>query len=96
MSPHFRPEAWTDLADMTLKRPIRVTGPLFFDGSHKPCHDDKRPSPQRTSVWEIHPVYQFEVCTSKTPNLTTCKITDNKVWMPLNDWHQHADNEEEH
>src|SRR6266576_209155 len=30
MSPHFRPEAWNRLAKLEIKRPVRITGPLFF------------------------------------------------------------------
>lgn len=81
MSPHFRPEAWNELASLEIKTPVRITGPLFFDGSHHPCHDDVRPTPHRISVWEIHPVYQFEVCTAKS--LKTCDVRDNSKWIPL-------------
>jgi hypothetical protein len=42
MSPHLRPESWTDLPGLAIKRPVRITGPLFFDGSHRPCSGDKR------------------------------------------------------
>jgi hypothetical protein len=91
MSPHLRPEAWTSLPSLSIKRPVRVTGPLFFDGSHRPCHDDKRPSPNRISVWEIHPVYQFEVCKNKS--LSACKVGNDAVWIPLDQWHSHSDEE---
>lgn len=53
ISPHFRPERWEPLgtlvkttanasaakkiAALDLRRPMRFTGHLFFDGSHKPC-----------------------------------------------------------
>ena len=87
----LRPEAWTDLPNLSIKRPVRVTGPLFFDGSHRPCHGDTRPSPNRISVWEIHPVYQFEVCKNKS--LSSCKVGDDTVWVPLDRWHSHADEE---
>jgi hypothetical protein len=81
MSPHFRPEVWSELVNLETKNPVRITGPLFFDGSHHPCHDDKRPTPNRISVWEIHPVYQFEVCRAKS--LKTCDVRDNSQWVPL-------------
>ena len=91
MSPHLRPESWADLPDLSLKRPVRVTGPLFFDGSHRPCRDGKRPSPNRISVWEIHPVYQFEVCKNKSR--AKCKVTDDAAWVRLDQWHSHLDEE---
>ncbi len=91
MSPHFRPDSWADLPTISVKRPVRVTGPLFFDGSHRPCRGDTRPSPNRISVWEIHPVYQFEVCKNKS--LSACKAGDNKAWIPLDRWHSHTEDE---
>ena len=90
MSPHFRPESWGELVGMTIKRPVRVTGPLFFDGSHAPCHDNVRPKPNRISVWEIHPVYKFDVC--KNTTLAACKA-EADVWIPLDEWNSHAEEE---
>lgn len=85
ISPHFRPEPWNELAHTNLgKRPVRLTGQLFFDASHKPCRGNKRPSPQRVSVWEIHPVYALDVCQFRT--LSRCKWNDNTVWTPLHEW----------
>ena len=79
MSPHFRPEAWTpEKLNSIQNRLIRLRGPLFYDGSHAPCHDNKRPNPQRISVWEIHPVYSVDVCKQKgKPCLD---------WIPLDEW----------
>lgn len=49
-------------------RPLRVrlTGPLFYDASHRPCvfsggKVTERHSPERRSIWEIHPIYRIEV-----------------------------------
>ena len=91
MSPHLRPESWIGLAGMTIKRQVRVTGPLFFDGSHRACHGTVRPSPHRISVWEIHPVYQFEVCKNNSP--ATCKVDDDTAWIPLDQWQSRDDPE---
>lgn len=68
--PHSRPALWDrfDTNPMTRKfvtnplpmvgRRIKVTGQLFFDGSHtpRPCA-----GPRRRSSWEVHPVYGIEV-----------------------------------
>jgi hypothetical protein len=36
--PHFRPDDWEiDQLEAISDRQVRVTGQLFFDGSHKPC-----------------------------------------------------------
>jgi hypothetical protein len=87
MSPHFRPAEWSKLTDVDkLDHPVRITGPLFFDDSHSPCHGDVRPNPKRISVWEIHPVYQFDVCKAKTKDLKACDVKDNSVWIPLDQW----------
>jgi len=45
---------------------LRLTGPLFYDASHQPCvfagaKVIERHSPERRSVWEIHPIYRIEV-----------------------------------
>jgi hypothetical protein len=74
--PHFRPAVWErfdsnacTVSHVTNPLPVkhlrvRITGPLFFDGSHKPS-PCSAPSgggnPLRRSVWEIHPVYKIEV-----------------------------------
>ncbi len=70
VTPHFRPEAWEEAS---LKRiaashtPVRITGQLFYDGSHSPCHQGSPGShdPARASIWEIHPIYNIEICTNK-------------------------------
>jgi hypothetical protein len=91
MSPHFRPESWADVGTLNgADRPVRITGPLFFDDSHHPCHDGTGQPPLRISIWEIHPVYQFEVCTVKEKTvektLAACDIKKDSVWMPLDQW----------
>jgi hypothetical protein len=39
---------------------VRLTGQLFFDGSHSPCRNGHG-GPPRRSIWEIHPVYAIDV-----------------------------------
>jgi hypothetical protein len=69
MIPHHRPPEWTQcnvqsVADAGLR--VRVTGQQFFDGSHQPCRNNAPhgSDPKRISLWEIHPIYSFEVCPS--------------------------------
>jgi hypothetical protein len=89
MSPHFRPETWTpDQLNSVRSHLLRIRGPLFYDGSHTPCHDDKRPNPQRASVWEIHPVYSVDVCKQKGG--ATCDS-----WIPLEEWNGVESSEDE-
>lgn len=84
MIPHHRPDSWTadnveQLAGAQL--PVRVTGQLFFDSSHFPCQDGAGigENPRRISLWEIHPIYNFEVCSSGD-------CSDGSGWEPLDQW----------
>jgi hypothetical protein len=95
MSPHFRPAAWNKVVELDkFDRPVRITGPLFYDNSHAPCHDGVRPNPKRISIWEIHPVYQFEICTAKTKDLKACDVKNNSVWVALDQWFSSDEDEE--
>ena len=84
MSPHYRPHIWdANVLRLITDRPVRVTGQLFFDASHTPCkgQNDTKTNPKRVSIWEIHPVYHFEVCKFKT--LAACPANDNSKWDHL-------------
>jgi hypothetical protein len=84
--PHLRPAVW-NVDNLNLvtdaERPIRVTGQLFFDGSHEPCRSGKAATgdPQRIAVWEIHPVYTLEVC--KFDDIKKCPTAGKSAWQPL-------------
>lgn len=93
MSPHYRPLSWTpENLNAIRKHPVRITAPLFFDSSHKPCHDGVRPKPNRASVWELHPVYAIEVC--KGTDLKACRRGPKANWIPLDEWFSHNSDEE--
>jgi hypothetical protein len=66
--------------------PVRVTGQLFFDGSHKVCDGGTPRSgqPPRYANWEIHPVYNFEVCTAS--DYAQCTPTNDSVWTSVENW----------
>jgi len=84
MSPHYRPQIWdANVLRQITDRPVRVTGHLFFDASHTPCTgpNDTKTNPKRVSIWEIHPVYHFEVCKFKT--LAACPASDDSKWDHL-------------
>lgn len=67
ISPHFRPASWTeDLFKTTAKgKLVRLTGQLMYDASHTVCKNGTAGNgqPSRQSGWEVHPVYQVEICT---------------------------------
>lgn len=82
--PHLRPVLWERFDSNSQTRKfvmhplpvkglrVRITGQLFFDGSHRP-----RPCkvPKRRTSWEIHPVYAIDVF-----DLTT------NQFAPLEEW----------
>lgn len=83
MSPHHRPDFWT--ADNVNKVAaaqalVRVTGQQFFDSSHVPCSNGAPvgSNPKRISLWEIHPIYKFEICTGDCDGAGQ--------WQPLEEW----------
>jgi hypothetical protein len=81
--PHHRPDSWTgeNLERVAQSRTlVRITGQLFFDTSHKPCSNGMpgRNDPKRISLWEIHPIYEFEVCSGK--------CTNDGEWLSLDQW----------
>jgi hypothetical protein len=93
MSPHFRPSPWSQLnKKIPTSNVIRVTGPLFFDNAHVPCGGltkvttgpKKDRAPFRSSLWELHPVYQFEVCAET--DATKCNGNDPSVWKAYDQW----------
>ena len=63
-------------------QPFRITGQLFFDASHAPCPCNTTCSPSRSSDWEIHPIYNIEVCKPETP----CNAQTNTDWIPFDTW----------
>ena len=91
MIPHFRPAAWSVIDMKTpVKNPVRVTGQLFYDDAHEPCvmagGNLVGESPQRISLWEIHPLYAMDVCSSTDP--AQCDVTSDSatVWTPYDQW----------
>lgn len=84
MSPHRRPDSWTQANVEKVsqaKLPVRVTGHLYFDSSHFPCANGQgagQGNPKRVSLWEIHPIYKFEVCTADCDGAGK--------WVPLDQW----------
>jgi hypothetical protein len=67
MIPHHRPASWTAQnvnAIASKKLPVRLTGQLFFDSSHTPCQKGSGVpgDPKRVALWEVHPIYEFDVC----------------------------------
>jgi hypothetical protein len=84
MIPHHRPDVWTQKAVQKVAvahARVRLTGQLFFDSSHTPCQggSDVEGDPRRASLWEIHPIYKFDVC-----DADDCTPVEN--WRALDVW----------
>ncbi|MDP9120217.1 MAG: hypothetical protein M3O15_02435 [Acidobacteriota bacterium] len=72
MTPHWRARfqpGWSlDLLKTALGHPVRVVGQLLIDNEHYDTKDDcalagaSQDTCWRASVWELHPVTQFQVC----------------------------------
>lgn len=90
ISPHFRPDSWAEFDDYRIDNPIRLTGQLFFDASHRPCKPSHPESPARLSSWEIHPVYAIDVCKNST--LGGCPADNDSKWTPFHVWVTIPDN----
>jgi hypothetical protein len=94
--PHFRPPAWDlfdspDFDSFLKTHPVKITGQLFFDGSHVPCTDegragnnparDNRRDFERLALWEIHPIYAIDVC--RHTDKAQCRASDTRAWFPF-------------
>jgi hypothetical protein len=96
MSPHLRPEDWTG-GNLTLPQvPMRFTGQLFYDTSHRkpicPAAAKDKAS-ARASAWEIHPVYRVDVC--KNTTISGCNPMDDSKWIPFKTWLDDQEEEDE-
>ncbi len=93
--PHYRPPAWDlfdspDYAGFFKTHPIKVSGQLFFDGSHVACTSGgkagfnpftKHNDFERLALWEIHPIYAIDVC--KHTDKSQCSASDPSAWFPF-------------
>jgi hypothetical protein len=92
--PHYRPPAWDlfdspDYASFFKTHPVKVSGQLFFDGSHVACSGGnagfnpftKHNDFERLALWEIHPIYAIDVC--KHTDKSQCSASDPSAWFPF-------------
>jgi hypothetical protein len=94
--PHYRPPAWDlfdspDYAKFFKTHQVKITGQLFFDGSHVPCTAegkagnnparDNAKDFERLALWEIHPIYAIDVCKFAEPS--QCKAAN--AWIPFSE-----------
>src|SRR2546421_4654351 len=91
--PHYRPPAWDlfdspDYAGFFKTHAVKISGQLFFDGSHVPCTSgkagfnparDNAKDFERLALWEIHPIYAIDVC--KHTKKSQCRPDDLSAWI---------------
>ena len=85
MTPHHRPAEWTAQNVNAVAKAgllVRVTGQRMFDSSHTPCINGtpNQGDPSRLTLWEVHPIYKFEVCPQGN--------CESGGWLPLEAWKQ--------
>jgi len=75
---------------------VKITGQLFFDGSHAACTSAGQPgfNPvrnaldfKRLALWEIHPIYAIDVC--KNTDRSQCDAADASAWFSFTDLQSH-------
>jgi hypothetical protein len=71
------------MAALLQAHPYRITGQVFFDASHAPCPcGTTHCNPIRSSVWEIHPIYNIEVCKPGAQ----CNVNNDADWVSFDTW----------
>jgi hypothetical protein len=84
MIPQARPAAWSLKTLRKIENDetaVLITGQLFYDNKHLVNDDPENPrqsDPKRFSLWEVHPITAFQVCTSGT-----CDPNKPGDWTPL-------------
>lgn len=88
MIPQGRSTGWTTrkLRRITREgRPVLVRGQLFYDNPHE-VNDDpndvKAGQPKRFSLWEVHPVTEFQVCMTASKKCDPKKVKEPQ-WKRL-------------
>jgi len=91
MTPHYRAQfhpKWTFAqVQKALGRPVLVIGQLMADNEHSKAKDDcgnphsNTSTCWRASIWELHPVMEFYVCTGTH----ACDAGDLTTWTKLDD-----------
>src|SRR5882672_3042460 len=99
--PHYRPPAWDlfdspDYVSFFKTHPVKISGQLFFDGSHVPCTNgkagfnparDNAKDFERLALWEIHPIYAIDVC--KFAEKSQCNAANPNAWIPFSKLQSH-------
>ena len=92
MIPQGRSADWT-LAKLKGIRQqgkrVLVVGALFYDNIHMVNNDPNHPiggQPKRVSLWEVHPITKFFVCTKASNNCSVSSTGASSGWKSLEDF----------
>ena len=83
-----RPIGWDSGTLNTIAKqqlPVLVVGGLTYDNEHYVNKDSQHPKsgqPARMSLWEIHPITEFYVCTKSGG----CDPSRADTWVSLEEW----------
>lgn len=92
MVPQDRNPGWTLTKLKNIKqqkRRVLVIGALFYDNIHIVNDDPNHPlggQPKRTSLWEVHRITKFFVCTKASNNCSSASTGATSGWKPLEDF----------
>jgi hypothetical protein len=92
MIPQGRNSGWTLAKLKNIRQQgkrILVIGALFYDNIHLVNDDASHPiekQPKRFSLWEIHPITMFFVCTRATNNCSSTSTGATSGWKRLEDF----------
>jgi hypothetical protein len=92
MIPQNRSANWTlaKLKDIRQQgKRVLVVGALFYDNIHIVNDDPNHPiggQPKRVSLWEVHPITKFFVCTKASNNCNAGSTGAGSGWKRLEDF----------
>jgi uncharacterized protein YgiM (DUF1202 family) len=92
MIPQGRDTAWTLTKLKAVRQQgkrILVVGALFYDNIHMVNDDPGHPiggQPKRVSLWEVHPITKFFVCTKASNNCSATSTGATSGWKSLEDF----------
>ena len=92
MIPQDRNPGWTLTKLKNIKQQgkrVLVVGALFYDNIHIVNDDPNHPlggQPKRTSLWEVHSITKFFVCTKASNNCSVSSTGPSSGWKPLEDF----------
>lgn len=92
MIPQGRSADWTVAKLRSVRQQgkrVLVVGALFYDNIHMVNDDPNHPiggQPKRVSLWEVHPITRFFICTKANNNCSVSSTGATSGWKRLEDF----------